>query len=482
MNQKLALPGLNMGACPAVGAPSEGLSDILKTPALHALLDSFREAIILCDGNSRIQFINVAAEHTNKISKKVAVGLSNIEFFQRSALGFDDFQSAVGRGRSSALTQCHKGKNFVTSLHVIPAGSDEKPYSLLVQRELDAEGRLQRSSQPATSQGAPGGRGDPESGALHLSPRLSGIADTGVRAFRRRARLLLLGESGVGKTAIAQYIHRAAGWGGRPFVHVNCGSIPDSLFESEMFGYEQGAFTGALRSGKRGYIESAAGGTLFLDEIGEIPLHVQAKLLKFLEDGSIQSVGSALSKAVQVQVIAATNKDLRSLVEAGTFRADLYYRLAVLTVDIPPLRQHLEDLPSLMDVLLQRINRDRHPSLRLSEGCRQRLLQHDYPGNIRELVNIFERLSVLADDEAQEHHLPLDLCGVREPMTKLPPVMAAAPAAPLLGESCGNLKSQVVRYEREVILRAVATYGSKRKAAQHLGIDVGTLIRKLQRD
>lgn len=272
--------------------------------------------------------------------------------------------------------------------------------------------------------------------------------------------------------------------GNRPFIHVNCGSIPESLFESEMFGYERGAFTGALQSGKRGYIESASGGTLFLDEIGEIPLHVQAKLLKFLEDGSIQSVGSPLSKTVQVQVIAATNKDLRRLVESGEFRADLYYRLAVLPVEIPPLRQHLEDLPVLMDILLMRINRDRQPTLRLSGGCRQRLLSYDYPGNIRELVNIFERLAVLADDEASEQHLPPELLGLIAPISIRPTTPrqetdTELPADDELGES---LKAQVQRYERQLILQAVQSQGSKRKAAQQLGIDIGTLIRKLQRD
>ncbi|MGH8434287.1 MAG: sigma 54-interacting transcriptional regulator, partial [Pseudomonas sp.] len=277
----------------------------------------------------------------------------------------------------------------------------------------------------------------------------------------------------------------AAGWGDRPFIHVNCGSIPESLFESEMFGYERGAFTGALQSGKRGYIEAASGGTLFLDEIGEIPLHVQAKLLKFLEDGSIQSVGSPLSKNVQVQVIAATNKDLRHLVDTGEFRADLYYRLAVLPVEIPPLRGHSDDLPFLIDILLTRINRDREPSLRLSIGCRQRLLSYDYPGNIRELVNIFERLAVLADDEAQEQHLPTELLESRPRM----PATATAPSEQddnaseaLTGPAGESLKAQVQRHERQLILRAVQLYGSKRKAAQHLGIDIGTLIRKLQRD
>ncbi|RJG09945.1 AAA family ATPase [Pseudomonas cavernicola] len=484
MKKKELLPSLKMGMRSSVNVSSEILAALLETPALHALLDSFSDAIILCDGESRVRFLNLAAERINRISRQEAIGLADSELFQRSALSFDDFQQAIGRGGYSALTRARDGRMFLTSTQAVPTGAYEKPYTLLLQRDYDGREAPRRSTAaPAPSDA--NGLGDPQDNALHMSPQLSSIADTGVRAFRRRARLLLLGEPGVGKTAIARHIHRAAGWGDRPFIHVNCGRIPESLFESEMFGYERGAFTGALQSGKRGYIEAASGGTLFLDEIGEIPLHVQAKLLKFLEDGSIQSVGSPLSKNVQVQVIAATNKDLRHLVSTGEFRADLYYRLAVLPVEIPPLREHRDDLPFLIDILLTRINRDRVPPLRLAIGCRQHLLSYDYPGNIRELVNIFERLAVLADDEAQEQHLPAELLESR-------PRQQAAAIAPsdqddstteaLTGPVGEPLKTQVQRHERQLILRAIHLCGSKRKAAQHLGIDIGTLIRKLQRD
>ncbi len=484
MMEEDLLPSLKMGMRSSVNVSSEVLSTLLETPALHALLDSFREAIVVFDGDSQVRFINLAAERINRLSRHEAVGLSSSEFFQRSAIVFEEFQKAVAAGGNSALTRTPDGRLFITSTQAIPTGAYEVPYSLIVQRDVDGREGQRRSPSPASTLLESSGLGDPQDNALHLSPLLSSIADTGIKAFRRRARLLLLGEPGVGKTAIARHIHRAAGWSDRPFIHVNCGSIPESLFESEMFGYERGAFTGALQGGKRGYIESASGGTLFLDEIGEIPLHVQAKLLKFLEDGSIQSVGSPLSKRVQVQVVAATNKDLRSLVETGEFRADLYYRLAVLPVEIPPLREHLEDLPVLMDTLLMRINRDRQPSLRLSSGCRKRLMAYEYPGNIRELVNAFERLAVLADDEAEEHHLPPEVLGLARPVS----VRSAAQRlssehdAQSSEEVSSNLKAQVQRFERQIILQAVEVQGSKRKAAQQLGIDIGTLIRKLQRD
>lgn len=478
MKDKNLPPTLQMGMRSSVNVSSEVLGALLETPALHALLDSFGEALIVTDGEGRVRFLNLAAERINRLSKQQAVGLSDSEFYQRSALNYDDLQAALNRGGNSALTRSREGRALLSSTHAIPTGAYEKPFRMLTQKDFDGS-QPQRRASLANRPAEPQGLRDPQDSTLHLSPQLSSIADTGVRAFRRRARLLLLGEPGVGKTAIARHIHRAAGWGDRPFIHVNCGSIPESLFESEMFGYERGAFTGALQGGKQGYIEAASGGTLFLDEIGEIPLHVQAKLLKFLEDSTIQSVGSPLSKTVQVQVIAATNKDLRHLVSIGEFRADLYYRLAVLPVEIPPLRQHRDDLPFLIDILLSRINGDREPSLSLSAGCRKRLMGYDFPGNIRELVNIFERLAVLADDEAQEHHLPAELLEPVRPQERLKP--SAARDEPEDNPE-QNLKLQVQHFERQVILRAVHLCGSKRKAAQHLGIDIGTLIRKLQRD
>ncbi|QHA82202.1 AAA family ATPase [Pseudomonas mediterranea] len=478
MKDKNLPPTLQMGMRSSVNVSSEVLGALLETPALHALLDSFSEALIVTDGEGSVRFLNLAAERVNRLSKQQAVGLSDSEFYQHSALNYDDLQAALNRGGNSALTRSREGRTLLSTTHAIPTGAYEKPFRMLTQKDFDGSQPQHRASlgnRPADPQGLR----DPQDSTLHLSPQLSSIADTGVRAFRRRARLLLLGEPGVGKTAIARHIHRAAGWGDRPFIHVNCGSIPESLFESEMFGYERGAFTGALQGGKQGYIEAASGGTLFLDEIGEIPLHVQAKLLKFLEDSTIQSVGSPLSKTVQVQVIAATNKDLRHLVSMGEFRADLYYRLAVLPVEIPPLRQHRDDLPFLIDILLSRINGDREPSLSLSAGCRKRLMSYDFPGNIRELVNIFERLAVLADDEAQEHHLPAELLEPVRPQERLKP--STVHDEPESNPE-QNLKLQVQHFERQVILGAVHLCGSKRKAAQHLGIDIGTLIRKLQRD
>jgi transcriptional regulator with PAS, ATPase and Fis domain len=280
--------------------------------------------------------------------------------------------------------------------------------------------------------------------------------------------VLLLGESGVGKTAIARHIHQLATTREAAFVHVNCAAIPETLFESEMFGYERGAFTGALQAGKRGYIESAKGGTLFLDEIGEIPLAAQAKLLKFLEDSTIQPVGSVASKRITTTVIAATNRDLRALIAQGTFREDLFYRIATFPVFIPPLRERA-DKEKLLDAILAKVNAERQPKLTLSKACRTALLAARLPGNVRELLGIIDYLDIVADEVATPKHLSDALILSDE-------APSAARAA-----TGGTLKEMTAAFEDQIIRDAITRYGSKREAARHLGIDGATLIRKLRR-
>ncbi len=219
--------------------------------------------------------------------------------------------------------------------------------------------------------------------ALLLAPAIEHLADKAAIAVARRTSVLLLGETGVGKTALARNIHARSTRRDAPFVHVNCGSIPDTLFESELFGYERSAFTGALGTGKRGYIEAAAG-TLFCDEIGDIPLHCQAKLLHFLEDGSVQSVGATQARRTDTAVIAATNHDLRKQVATRAFHADLYHRIATFTLQLPPLRGR-DTIAPLLDLLLARVNAERERPLQLAAAARRLLLAYDYPGNVREL-------------------------------------------------------------------------------------------------
>jgi transcriptional regulator with GAF, ATPase, and Fis domain len=220
----------------------------------------------------------------------------------------------------------------------------------------------------------------------------------------RNAAVLIEGETGTGKEVVASAIHRLSSRASKPLTVLNCAAIPEALLEAELFGHTRGAFTGAVQS-RTGRIEAAHGGTLFLDEIGELPLPLQAKLLRFLECGEIQRVGDNEVTRVDVRIIAATHRDLEQQVVDGAFRLDLYHRLAVFPIEVPALRERLEDLPVLAEHLLARLGADA-PRKALSADALQALQQHNWPGNVRELAHVLERAVILAGDSpeiAAEH-------------------------------------------------------------------------------
>ena len=278
------------------------------------------------------------------------------------------------------------------------------------------------------------------------------------------ATVLLLGESGVGKDLAAQSIHEKSGRSRGPFVPVNCAAIPDGLLESELFGHEKGAFTGAV-SRKIGKFEKAAGGTLFLDEIGDMPPETQAKILRALESRQFERVGGTVSVGVDVRVVAATHRDLPEMIRQGRFREDLFHRLNVFPIHLPPLRARREDIPLLAERLLETTR----PGTRLSVEALQRLLAHAWPGNVRELKNVLERASVLADGgEIGSRHLP-GLAG-------------AGPGTEPAGGAALDLDARLVAYEQSLIEAALArTGGVQARAASLLGIKERSLWHRVKK-
>lgn len=288
-------------------------------------------------------------------------------------------------------------------------------------------------------------------------------------AARTDSTILLTGESGTGKDVLAQLIHSQSSRRAAPMITVNCGALPETLFESEFFGHERGAFTGAT-SLRRGLLEAADGSTLFLDEIGDLPLAMQVKFLHFLERGRFRRVGSTRDQASDVRMIAATNRDLAIAVERKQFRADLFYRLNVVSLNLLPLRERPEDIPKLLDYFLQayrqRFNR---PRLDLSAAARERLLTYSWPGNVRELKNVLERTAALSRsdvieaDQIPAFQLAASVSGHDA---------AAIPRAPLM---------RLEDLEREHILRVLEqSDGNRERAAAILGISSRTLYRKLR--
>jgi len=221
-----------------------------------------------------------------------------------------------------------------------------------------------------------------------------------------KASVLLLGESGTGKTLVAKILHELSTRSGSPFVKINCASLPENLLESELFGYEKGAFTGAVKS-KAGRVEEADGGTIFLDEIGELTLPLQAKLLRFLQEKEFERLGGANTRKVDVRVLAATNRDLTAAVAEGAFREDLYYRLNVFPIHVPPLRERKQDIPDLLRHFVEKISQEYGRNISISKTAMSTLTQYDWPGNVREMENLIERLVIMADgDEIDSSLLP----------------------------------------------------------------------------
>ncbi len=301
-----------------------------------------------------------------------------------------------------------------------------------------------------------------ESGLVGKSPAFNRMLELVRRVAPAQTAALLLGESGTGKELVAQAIHQQSGREHAPFVVVECSGLTETLFESELFGHEKGAFTGANQR-KIGLVEAASGGTLFLDEVGDIPLSLQVKLLRLLETGTFRRVGGVDTLRADFRLVAATHRDLKAMVDTGEFRRDLYYRLSVFPIDLPALRERQEDIDLLADTLLTRLAPGR--AYTLAASTRSRLRGYDFPGNIRELRNILERAMLMADgDTLLPDHLPRDVAG--------------RDSAELPATVDGVVSLEVA--ERRYLMWALGRLGGDRKAlARQLGISERTLYRKL---
>lgn len=293
------------------------------------------------------------------------------------------------------------------------------------------------------------------------------LKDSVRKVAKTNSNVLIMGESGTGKELFAHSIHAGSMRKKAPFVCVNCGSIPEQLIESELFGYEEGAFTGARKGGKMGLFAAAHGGTIFLDEIGELPLPMQVRLLRVLQDREIQRVGSNVREKVNVRVVAATNRNLYQMVKKGEFRSDLYYRLNVVTLHLPLLRERKEDLPLLIRMILSKISKKENlGAIEISREAMDHLLRYDWPGNVRELENVLERAINFTDagEKIKAKNLPERITGSMVSRTVMP-----------LKELMENTEKDAIK---DALLRC---RNCKAKAANELGISRTTLYEKMMK-
>lgn len=471
-------------------------------------LDAINDAVTIVSADEQVLGWNWAAERMYGFRREEIMGRPHAEFFDLSR----QWCSRVLKTHERVRQLAHRPKDdvdvIINSLPIFLDG--EVIGAVSAEQDVTRFVRLQSLLIEATSRmtylESEVGRLRQVEDPFHRIAGRSPLRDQFVERIRKvaatSATVLIQGESGTGKELAALALHESSGRVGKPFVVINCGAVPLALFESELFGYDGGAFTGASRHGKAGLLEQADGGTLFLDEIGDLPLEMQVKLLRVLEDQSFYRVGGAQPRRVDVRFVAATNRQLEEMIEQGTFRQDLFYRLRVVTVRMPPLRQRPEDLPDLIHLFLQEFSvRYRRSVRKIDPAVMHALLLYSWPGNVRELRNVIEQLVVLADDGILRlEHLPPELLGDQTllrvgvgalPLSPVaPPVSPTAPPEPARPAAAAppptrlptRLNQTAQDAERQAIAATLAAAGgNKAETARQLGISRPTLYAKLHR-
>ncbi len=424
-------------------------------PELVSFLDSLPEPHILCDRSYRILAAN-AAYRANCGRPEDLIGRKCYEVSHRYPVPCDQAGESCPLARSLISGQ----RERVVHLHHTSAGESYENIELSPVR--DAHGEIAYFIEKLEPLPVARGLAD-DQGLIGRAKAFRAMLELVARVAPSEATVLLQGESGTGKELVAKAIHDASRRADRPFVAVDCSGLTETLFESELFGHEKGAFTGA-NARKIGLVEAASGGTLFLDEMGDIPLTMQVKLLRLLETGTYRRVGSTELIRADIRLISATHRPLKTLVETGEFRQDLFYRVNAFPIGLPPLRNRRDDIPLLAEALLARVAPER--KLRISPEALASLTAYTYPGNVRELRNILERASLLCDgDTIRPGHLPDEL---------LQPVAVAVPGTPTAPAPEAALSD-------EEIATALRTHTGSRKAlAARLGISERTLYRRIK--
>jgi len=464
---------------PDLPAPSPFGKSLDTMKMLNAIIDSSYDGLWICDHNGIVMRINHASERINGIDGKQVLGermedLIHKGLFDRSVT----IEVLKCRTTVTLIQQIKNGKQILITGN--PIFSDQGKVSMVVvnERDITELNRLRNEleqSRSLTSQYLS------EINRLHgqnsllseinvRSKVMDKLFHIALKVSQVDSTVLIQGETGVGKGFFAKLIHRSSKRKDGPFIRVDCGAIPESLVESELFGYEEGAFTGARLKGKPGYFEMACGGTLFIDEVGELPLSVQVKLLRFLEDTEVVRVGGTAAHKVDVRVIAATHRDLEEMVKAGKFRKDLFFRINIIPLRIPPLRERPEDIPPLIYFFLEQFNKKSSVNKTMTPRAVDSICQYPFTGNIRELANLMEQLVVLSPDESIDwENLPAH---VRSEKARID--------SSWRGNRL-NLPQAMREMEKELIAQAMKTFKVQRKAASALGIDQSTLARKVKK-
>ena len=436
------------------------------------ICDNLKIALFIADTDGRTVYVNPAYLEKTGLKEEDLLGKTINELQKQRIIQCDIIPRMLSEGKPLNDIGYVIPTDYRAFVAGIPVRDDEGNIVNVMTTDWDVssimemENRLQRlksGSTDTTSMGLI--KEDVCDEILYVSDEMRELMMLAKTVAQTDVAILITGETGTGKELLSDVIVKAGGRANKPFVKINCAAIPTELIESELFGYEEGAFTGARKGGKTGAFEQANGGTLMLDEIGELPYQVQAKLLRALQEREIVRVGGHTTIKLDLRIIAATNRNLQDEIQKGHFREDLYYRLNIIQLRIPPLRERREDIPYLAGSFLEEYCKKYNKHTELAPGVLRILRQYDWPGNVRELKNLMERLVILSGDIISVSDVQNTLkdyeAGQLETLT---------------------LKDAVARFEKNLILDALKECGgNKSDAAEMLGVERTTLVRKCQR-
>ena len=448
----------------------------------NAIIDSSSDGLFVCDGQGKILRVNPASERINHATAEQLVGKDYLDVAKEGLVILPSaaLEAIKKREQVTLLQENRFGRKLISTATPVFDDRNKLIRVVVSERDITEIDRLQRELEEQQAIGDQFRHQFLELQQTRLqsskiiaeSPGMIKTIKQALKLSKVDSTVLILGESGVGKGLIADLIHQNSHRADHPMIKLNCGAIPESLIEAELFGYEKGAFTGAVGN-KPGHLEIADGGTIFLDEIAELPAASQVKMLHFLEDGQVTRLGSTRSRQVDVRVLAATNRNLQEMVTQGLFRSDLYYRLSVIPLLIPPLRERKECLVPLIHSYIELFSHRGKTTRHLTAAAMDTLSNYSYPGNVRELMNICERLVVMSDSNLIDtKDLPQAIISEKsghpeEDLENWPDEMSMA---------------QIIEtVERNVLLATAKRYRKQQEIATRLKMSQPTVARKLQK-
>jgi len=430
---------------------------------LNAIFESSYDGMVVCDASGKIIKANNAWMNMVDIKEipdtEEALEKSGIAYPSAALLALKE------KRRVTFLQECRNQRRYIATGNPIYDKNNDIVGVVTNIRDIEELSRLKRN---VLKKGRKAEAVYP--GIITNSQEFGKVLELAAQAAKYKSTVLLLGETGVGKDVVARLIHYLSPVKDGPYVKVNCGAIPEKLLESEFFGYEYGAFTGAIKGGKSGFFEQAHKGTIFLDEIGDLPLSLQVKLLQVIQDKTVRRIGSPKNEEIDIRIIAATNGDLKKMADEGSFREDLYYRLNVISISIPPLRERKDDIIPLANHFLDAFNKQYSCSKVFAQDVAGILESYYWPGNVRELQNIIERMVVTSkDSEISSRDIPPYIDQIFKIHN-----------GQIIVNSIIPLKEAVTEVENQIICRAYKAYGNTYKIAEALGVNQSTIVRKLK--